>query len=64
VENRNKSPAKVLMSVTEISEIYGLSKYTIRRFISEGLPVIHCGRKIYIHIPTFEKYIKGGKDNE
>lgn len=59
--DNNKSPAKVLLSVTEISKEYGLSKFLIRRFVSEGLPVVKSGRKIYINKATFDNYIQGGR---
>lgn len=61
----NKSPdEKQLLSVTEVSELYHISKYTIRRFVAEGLPVVKSGRKIYINRNTFETFIKGGENHD
>ena len=65
IMNHNKSPVeKQLVTVTELSGLTGLSKYTIRKFISEGgLPVVKSGRKCYISYTNFQKFI-GGKIND
>lgn len=65
MEDHNKSPAeKQLLSVTELSELYSISKYTIRRFVADGLPVVKSGRKVFINRNVFDAYIKGGNSNE
>ena len=59
----NKNPAeKQLLTVAELSELTGLSKFTIRKFISEGrFSVIKSGRKFYISLDNFLRFTKGEK---
>lgn len=49
---RNKSPdgEKIMLTVKEASEIYGLSPHAVRRWIKENaFPVVHTGRKVFIN---------------
>lgn len=59
---RNKSPdgEKIMLTVKEASEIYGISPHAIRRWIKENaFPVVHTGRKVLINRIVFLDYLGG-----
>ena len=59
---RNKSPdgEKIMLTVKEASEIYGISPHAIRRRIKENaFPVVHTGRKVFINRIVFWAYLGG-----
>ena len=63
---RNKSPdgEKIMLTVKEASEIYGISQHAVRRWIKEtAFPVVHTGRKIFINRMVFFDFL-GGAYNE
>lgn len=63
---RNKSPdgEKIMLTVKEASEIYGISPHAIRRWIKENaFPAVHTGRKIFINRMVFFNFL-GGAYNE
>lgn len=63
---RNKSPdgEKIMLTVKEASEIYGISQHAVRRWIKENaFPVVHTGRKIFINRMVFFDFL-GGAYNE
>lgn len=59
---RNKSPdgEKIMLTVKEASEIYGLSPHAVRRWIKENaFPVVHTGRKVFINRMVLFKFLGG-----
>ena len=59
---RNKSPdgEKIMLTVKEASEIYGISQHAVRRWIKENaFPVVHTGRKIFINRMVFFNFLGG-----
>lgn len=61
--DRNVTNEKQLLSIPQISVQYNISKYTVRRFLQNGLPSVKTGRKVLINRNTFENFIKGGFNN-
>lgn len=57
---------KQLMGITDIQKEYGLGRTTALRLVKEsGLcGKVIKGRKILVHGPSFEEFLKGGMKSE
>ena len=52
------------LSLRDLSERSGFSDRVLRRFVSEGMPVIRVGRAMYIREDAFETWLLSHETTE